>query len=792
MKIPRFYFDWLQKGNPTGTVERFPELKEGFETSVPGIYCIGDLTGIPLIKLASESGFELMEKLEAAKAFQEERRKNDGGDTLDLVIAGAGPAGIAAGLRAMELGYRFVIFESSHCFNTISNFPKGKPIYVSPEGPMKSGLRFSDGTKESLLEELKTGIEGKDLPVREGEMVQTIVKEKSGFTVETVKGAYKALRVVVAIGKSGNARTLGIPGEKMPKVFNRLIDPGDHADQDILVVGGGDSAVEAAVALARTGNRVALSYRKTSLSRPKEPNLLAFEEEVNKGRITPMFESQPKEITERSAILSTKEGDKEIPNHAVYTLIGTEIPIRFFQRSRIRMEGEMRFPDYVALAALLLFSGLLYFGKTAPQTPIQSVGEFFTLPSLLWGQSWVYFLKGMLAWISFLGMAVTGLYLLYHLLKNVGIYLNGPWPVIKYGYYMAMFVLFGFLYVMHALRGETLLGWTMDNWYTAAYAMTILIFGLRRMYVKPSGYIIRQTWTLTLIQWVPLFILPVIVLPILGKNGWLPDWVMVHVFPNESYWRAFGLILAWPLFIWNLASGEPFLFWLIVSLVQSFVIIPYIIYRWGKGAYCGWICSCGALAETLGDEYRTKAPHGPRAKRMDNWGQVVLWFAGILTVLVISGTWFGKYFGITPFVQDLYSVVVDIIFAGVLGVGVYFFMSGRVWCRFLCPLAALMHIYARFTVYRIFSNKKRCISCNICTRVCHMGIDVMGFANKGIPMNDVECVRCSACVVNCPMDVLYFGTVSGKNHHDSSGLPIPNGWQSGLPQDRLEKLKGSG
>ncbi len=120
-----------------------------------------------------------------------------------------------------------------------------------------------------------------------------------------------------------------------------------------------------------------------------------------------------------------------------------------------------------------------------------------------------------------------------------------------------------------------------------------------------------------------------------------------------------------------------------------------------------------------------------------------------------------------PMVLDvsrmIYSIVVDVIFAGVLGVGVYFFLSGRVWCRFFCPLAALMHIYTRFSRYRIFSEKKKCISCNICTKVCHMGIDVMNYANKGIPMNDVECVRCSACVVNCPMDCIYFGSLPKKD-----------------------------
>ena len=104
-----------------------------------------------------------------------------------------------------------------------------------------------------------------------------------------------------------------------------------------------------------------------------------------------------------------------------------------------------------------------------------------------------------------------------------------------------------------------------------------------------------------------------------------------------------------------------------------------------------------------------------------------------------------------------YKWFVDILFGGVIGVGFYFKYSGRVWCRFACPLAALMHIYARFTKFRIFADKKKCISCNVCTSVCHQGIDVMAFANRGAPMEDPECVRCSACVQSCPTGVLSFG-----------------------------------
>ena len=109
-----------------------------------------------------------------------------------------------------------------------------------------------------------------------------------------------------------------------------------------------------------------------------------------------------------------------------------------------------------------------------------------------------------------------------------------------------------------------------------------------------------------------------------------------------------------------------------------------------------------------------------------------------------------------------YTWFIDLLFAGIIGFGFYFHLSGRVWCRFACPLAALMHIYARFSQFRILSEKKKCISCNVCTSVCHQGIDVMNFANKGLPMEDPQCVRCSACVQSCPTGVLSFGRINRK------------------------------
>ncbi len=792
MKLPTFYFDWLQKDNPTGKPDRLPELRNRFETTVPGLYCVGDLTGIPLIKLASESGFELIGRLAQDEQFQNQRRKQRESDIKDLIIIGAGPAGVSACLHAAELGFSHVVLESTRLFSTIENFPTGKPVYVTPQAPpMKSLLAFSDGTKESLLEDLHEDIRDKDLPIVVGEEAKKIVGEDGHFTVITAgRKEYKGLRVIVAIGKSGNPRMLKVPGEDHPKVFSSLIDPAEFENQKVLVVGGGDSAVEAAVALAKKGAEVSFSYRKESLSRPKEQNIAAFNNEVERGTIHPHFESQVKEIRPEEVILEEKDGDVTLTNQAVFTLLGTELPISFFKRSDIRIEGERHFPDWIKIAGLILFASLLYFGKKAPSLDIDGITGFFMVPGELFRMPWASMANGLAAWVSLPLFVLTITYLVGHFIRHRKQYFTSSWNYFKYAFYFSMAVLFIYLYMAYKLFNSKPILSDMGAWYTTFYSLTIAVFGFRRIAVNPTGYIKRQTWLLMAFQIIPLFILPLFVLPFMADNGMIGQWVSENVFPNDTYWRAYGLILAWPLFIHNLAMGEPTVFWLWAGLAQTFLIIPAIIYFWGKGSYCGWVCSCGALAETLGDEYRTTAPHGLRAKRMDNAGQYVLWFAGIVTILAWmagnEGTTYSKV------ASDIYAIVVDIVFAGVLGVGVYFFMSGRFWCRFLCPLAALMHIYTRFSAYRIFANKKRCISCNICTKVCHMGIDVMNYANKGIPMNDVECVRCSACVVNCPMQVLTFGSV-GRPDPDNVAykekqIPLTRGWASGLPREDIEML----
>ena len=821
------YFNWLQKDAPAGEVEKYPEIDANGESSEKGIFIIGDLTGIPLLKLAAESGKKIINYILSNSDFRKLKESNNDKEVLDLLIVGAGPGGIAAGIEASKNNLKYKIVESAQKFNTIVNFPKGKPIFAEPDDyKQESDLIINDGTKESLLDELEDQIKNIDLPIEENVMVENILKQGNHFEIQTKSGNYKALRVILAIGKSGNSRMLKVPGENLPRVYNRLFDPCDATDHNVLIVGGGDTALETAIATAEHAKSVTLSYRKPTFARPKEGNVEKLNQLVSEGKINLMLESNVKEIKENSVVIIDKDkSEKEIDNSMVFTMIGKELPVDFFKRSKIKMEGELSLTMKLNFALLILISGVIYFGKSSSDFfkhffgKIESWGDFFgrlltsefwgkfvTLPSVLFAtlfsdstRIWhvTKYINSIVAYFCFIAAFVLGIYLLYRFIRDNYHIFKFDWTTFKYSYFIIVGAFFLIVFFGERYFGLNLLNKSQSFYYTGLYSLTILIFGLRRMYVKPTKYIKLQTWVLILIQCLPLFILPEFVFPFLGKIGALggqDGFVFTQVFPKESYWRSYGFILAWPLNFSNLYSGNITTFWLVFSLFQTFVFIPLIIYKWGKGAYCGWICSCGAMAETLCDEYRTLAHHGPRAKKWENFGQWALLAAFLITgVKLLSILWNveipiinEKISFLADFFQKFYYIGIDVIFAGVLGVGVYFFLSGRVWCRFGCPLAALMHIYTRFSKYRIFSDKKKCISCNICTKVCHMGIDVMNYANKGIPMNDVECVRCSACVVNCPTEVLSFGELpkidTDNKSYKEDGIPFleKTDWRSGL------------
>lgn len=732
VRWPARYADWLHLRWPSGTVERLPVVDEIGRTRVPGLYVVGDLTGIPLLKFSSDTGARAVARIAEEPGFEDARARKQAG-VRDLVVVGGGVSGFAAAMEARKRGLDVEVLEASEPFSTIANFPAAKPIYTYPSEMTPFGdLQFTAQVKEPLLDELRAQARAAGVVPRIGR-AERVERADGVLSVVLAEGEpVRALRVVVAIGRSGNFRRLGVPGEDLGKVSNRLHDPREHAGRDVLVVGGGDSALEAAIALAESGAAVTLSYRKPEFARPKPDNVArveALSKVRGKGGIELMLATQVASIAEREVVLrDEKKVERRLPNDAVYTLIGREAPLEFFRKSGVPIQGEWTVRSFVSLALILLAAVFVYHWKKG--------GVYFGISEAFQARGWFPF--AVPAWWQSLGGPFADPSTLLGTLK---VSLGEP------GFY-----------------------------YSLAYCVCVVAFGIARIRRRKTPYVRVQTWTLAAIQVVPLFLLPYAILPWIGNNGHFDGGALGsfadEFFPKANYghgreyWRAFGFVLAWPLFFWNVFTEQPMWGWLAVSLVQTFVIIPLIVWRWGKGAYCGWICSCGALAETLGDSLRQKMPHGKNWNRLNLVGQVFLVFAFALLVArslawAFPGGPFGTVFQWLFKNAPVFNYVwfVDLLWAGILGVGLYWHFSGRVWCRFACPLAALMHVYARFSKFRILPEKKKCISCNVCTSVCHQGIDVMNFANKGLPMADPECVRCSACVQMCPTGVLQFGTI---------------------------------
>jgi NosR/NirI family transcriptional regulator, nitrous oxide reductase regulator len=729
------YARWLHGRWPAGTVERFPEVRADGSTRVPGVYVAGDLKGIPLLKFALDSGARVAAKIAADLA----RRAAVPG-AVDLVIVGAGVSGLAAAV------------EAARPLATLIDFPKAKPIFTYPLAMKPAGkLAVSATVKEALVEELERQVAAEKIEVITSR-AERIGRGGDHLLVILAEGEpLRARSVLVAIGRSGSFRMLDVPGEDAGRVYHRLHDPADFAGKQALVVGGGDTAVETAIALTMAGAQVTLSCRGAELTRPKPANLEKLEELLRDpmadvaierpaservtatagefaarphapGGLELRLGTQVREIREREAVLQDERGRTQpLANDVVFAMLGRKAPLDFFRRSGLAIAGEMTPRRWAALALFLVFCGWLYNWKSGGW-----------MSDLWYRHHW--FPTNLPALLAAAGGAIAaGAKDPHTLIGTLAISASGP-----------------------------------SFWYTLAYSLVVVIFGIRRMVRRRTPYITAQTLTLMAVQVLPLFLVPEVILPQLQYHGQLPRALADALFPVVTYghgrefWRAYGLILAWPLNVYNIFTHQPLWWWIAIGFVQTCVLIPLGIYFFGKGVYCGWICSCGALAETLGDDHRHKMPHGPGWNRLNLAGQVVLAVAVLLLVVRVlgwalpAGNWADAVF--EP-LKEQYKWTVDVFLAGVLGYGVYFWYSGRVWCRFLCPLAALMHVYARFSRFAIVSDKKKCISCSVCTSVCHQGIDVMSFANRGTPMQDPECVRCSACVHACPTGVLSFGQV---------------------------------
>jgi Pyruvate/2-oxoacid:ferredoxin oxidoreductase delta subunit len=309
-----------------------------------------------------------------------------------------------------------------------------------------------------------------------------------------------------------------------------------------------------------------------------------------------------------------------------------------------------------------------------------------------------------------------------------------------------------------ALRGRP-----SDQWffYGLLYTAVVLVMGVRMLvHYRHSRYHVIRTLSVMLFQLGFAFLIPAI-LASLGKpeadlkNAWPLDYDLFFAWNLESLLA--GGAFGWIVLVWGIAL--------------ALVVVPLLAFMLGKRWYCSWVCGCGGLAETLGDPFRHLSSKRLRAWQIERWSvHLVLVLVVLMTAIVLinflSGRDGSPLLGdLTWRVQSWYGFLIGSIFAGVVGTGFYPVLGSRVWCRFGCPLAAILGIVQRFrSRFRITTNGGQCISCGSCSTYCEMGIDVRWYAQRGQSIVRASCVGCGICSAVCPRGVLRLenGPVEGR------------------------------
>lgn len=319
-----------------GTEKRgveLPHVSPEFETNIRGLFIAGELGGMGLIKNAVEQGKQ-------AILYLSKELKNIPDAKYDVIIVGAGPAGISATLMATKLNLKVRTIEQDSLGGTVFNFPRSKIVMTSPMDLALYGkIKLTETTKSELLELWQTVLSKNKITINEQEKVESIEKKNGIFSLTTNKGTYNSKTILLAIGRRGSPRKLGVKGEEKEKVAYRLLEPELIHNQKILVIGGGDSAIEAALLLAGEDNDVTLSYRGESFSRIKPRNLELIKEFSLNGKVKILLKSVVNEITDNTVILnlSDENEDVELQNDLVYIFAGGELPTVFLEKIGVRI-----------------------------------------------------------------------------------------------------------------------------------------------------------------------------------------------------------------------------------------------------------------------------------------------------------------------------------------------------------------------------------------------------------------------------------------------------------------------
>ncbi len=371
---------------------------------------------------------------------------------------------------------------------------------------------------------------------------------------------------------------------------------------------------------------------------------------------------------------------------------------------------------FVLSVGLLTGGTLLYFRRYAKRPAgIQNDGLVFSPMTA----------RGAVGWIA--GILFTGFYVVLYWF---------PW------------MLEGLVRMMdpvsYGLRGRA-----ADQWflYTFFYTFAIVVMGVRAILkYRHVRYQIVRTISVAFFQFGFAFLIPQILLRLNEPELYF------------SYFWPLDYDLLWPSQVSSLSTGQIGLVMVVWGAVLTFIATPVLTYFFGKRWYCSWICGCGGLAETLGDPFRHLSDKSLKAWRIERWMiYSVLVFIVVTTGLlwVNSATSGAILGGLTGSLSRVYGFLIGAVFAGVIGVGFYPLMGSRVWCRFGCPMAAVLGILQKyFSRFRITTNGGQCISCGNCSKYCEMGIDVRWYAQRGQNIIRASCVGCGICSAVCPRGVL--------------------------------------